>query len=418
VRRRAQRTSLLRPPDGGPFFAGSFDSIDFRFVTGNDRLFSRPFFLMCGFTFTVFLSLFQLLPTAPFRILDLGGSTVAAGLFLGLLTYASALSAPFTGALADRFGRRLVLLVSSVAIALFAAAYAFTSSWQVLVCLVFFHGLFWSGLLSASAAYMTGLIPPGRRAEGIGYWGMATVLATAFAPILGLAIYRRGWGALCLSVGSLNVVMAVIAWRLPESTAEKAPPGTPFFTRDLVEWRVLALSMSLFLCSFGYGGVTSFVALFTEKSGIVPKGLFLSVLFIRPFLSRFADRIGPRRLLLPLLVLVSLSFGFLAFATTAPRLVFAAVLFGAGFGNMYPVYAAHVTKFVAPGRRGAAFGAIIAAFDTGIGTGSIALGGVIQRFGFAAAYLTAAALAALSVPAFLLLEKRFLRGDGRDKIAT
>jgi len=384
-------------------------------VTGNDRLFSRPFFLLCGFTFTVFLSLFQLLPTAPFRILDLGGSTVAAGLFLGLLTYASALSAPFTGALADRFGRRRMLLVSSLAITGFSVAYAFTSSWRLLVGLAFFHGLFWSGLLSASAAYMTGLIPPGRRAEGIGYWGMATVLATAFAPILGLAVYRRGWGALCLSVGILNIVMAALAWRLPESTATPPAPGTPFFTRDLVEWRVLALSMSLFLCSFGYGGVTSFVAIFTEKSGIVPKGLFfaafsLTVLFIRPFVARYADRIGPRRLLMPLLVLVSISFVALAFATTAPRLVLAAVLFGAGFGNMYTVYAAHVTKFVAPERRGAAFGAIIAAFDIGIGTGSIALGGVIQRFGFAAAYLTAAALAALSVPAFLLLEKRFLSG--------
>jgi MFS family permease len=384
-------------------------------VTGNDRLFSRPFFLLCGFTFTVFLSLFQLLPTAPFRILDLGGSTVAAGLFLGLLTYASALSAPFTGALADRFGRRRMLLVSSLAITGFSVAYAFTSSWRLLVGLAFLHGLFWSGLLSASAAYMTGLIPPGRRAEGIGYWGMATVLATAFAPILGLAVYRRGWGALCLSVGILNIVMAALAWRLPESTATPPVPGMPFFTRDLVEWRVLALSMSLFLCSFGYGGVTSFVAIFTEKSGIVPKGLFfaafsLTVLFIRPFVARYADRIGPRRLLMPLLVLVSISFVALAFATTAPRLVLAAVLFGAGFGNMYTVYAAHVTKFVAPERRGAAFGAIIAAFDIGIGTGSIALGGVIQRFGFAAAYLTAAALAALSVPAFLLLEKRFLSG--------
>ena len=51
----------------------------------SDRLFTPRFFLMCGFTFTVFLSLFQLLPTAPFRILDLGGSTAAAGLFLGVL---------------------------------------------------------------------------------------------------------------------------------------------------------------------------------------------------------------------------------------------------------------------------------------------------------------------------------------------
>ena len=86
---------------------------------------------MCAFTFSVFLSLFQLLPTAPFRILELGGSTVAAGLFLGLLTYASALSAPFTGALADRFGRRRMLLVASLVIAGLSTAYAFSKSWQL-----------------------------------------------------------------------------------------------------------------------------------------------------------------------------------------------------------------------------------------------------------------------------------------------
>jgi MFS family permease len=390
-------------------------------VTGNERLFSRPFFLMCGFTFTVFLSLFQLLPTAPFRILDLGGSTVAAGLFLGLLTYASALSAPFTGALADRVGRRRVLLVSSLAIACFSAAYAFTSSWQVLIGLAFFHGLFWSGLLSASAAYITGLIPEGRRAEGIGYWGMATVLATAFAPVVGLEIYRHGWIALCASIGTLNLVMAAIAWGLPESERPPRTKGAPFFTRHLIEWRVLAVSMSLFLCSFGYGGVTSFVAMWTEKNGLSPRDLFftvfsLTVLFVRPFLGRFADCVGPRRVILPLLGLVVAAFAVLAVATTRPLLVVSAMLFGAGFGNVYPVYVAHVTRHVDPARRGAAFGAILTAFDTGIGTGSVALGAVIQHHGFRAAYVTAALLAALSVPAFVLLERRFLRDGVREKL--
>jgi MFS family permease len=376
---------------------------------------------MCGFTFTVFLSLFQLLPTAPFRILDLGGSTVAAGLFLGLLTYASALSAPFTGALADRVGRRRVLLVSSLAITCFSAAYAFTSSWQVLIGLVFFHGLFWSGLLSASAAYITGLIPEGRRAEGIGYWGMATVLATAFAPVVGLEIYRHGWIALCASIGTLNLVMAAIAWSLPESAGPPRAKGAPFFTRHLIEWHVLAVSMSLFLCSFGYGGVTSFVAMWTEKNGLSPRGLFftvfsLTVLFVRPFLGRFADRVGPRRVILPLLGLVAAAFTLLAVATTRPLLVVSAMLFGAGFGNVYPVYVAHVTRHVDPARRGAAFGAILAAFDTGIGTGSIALGAVIQHHGFRAAYGTAALLAALSIPAFVLLDRRFLRDGVREKL--
>ena len=66
------------------------------------RLFTPGFFVMCGFSFTVFLSVFQLLPTAPFHIHDLGGSTFASGLFLGFLTYSSAFSAPLTGAVVDR----------------------------------------------------------------------------------------------------------------------------------------------------------------------------------------------------------------------------------------------------------------------------------------------------------------------------
>jgi MFS family permease len=375
-----------------------------------EPLFTRPFFVMCGFTFTVFLSVFQLLPTAPFRILELGGSTTAAGLFLGLLTYASALSAPLTGALADRIGRRRMLLVASVAIAGFAGAYALAPRWELLVGLVFFHGLFWSGLLSASAAYMTGLIPPARRAEGIGYWGMATVLATAFAPALGLFVYGQGgWTALCASVGGLNVAMALIAWNLEKDAPRSTDPG-PFFTRDLVAWRVLAPSLALFLCSFGYGGVTSFVAMWTEKNGLAPRGLFftvfsLTVLAMRPFIGRFADRAGPRRVLLPLLGLTALSFAVLAAARTRPLLAVAALLFGAGFGNVYPVFAAHVTRHVAPERRGAAFGAILAAFDVGIGTGSIVLGAVIERAGYAAAYGAAAVVAAGSIPAFLALDR-------------
>jgi MFS family permease len=55
--------------------------------------------------------------TAPFHIVDLGGSTFASGLFLGFLTYLlGVFSAPFTGAYADRIGHRRMLIISSVAL--------------------------------------------------------------------------------------------------------------------------------------------------------------------------------------------------------------------------------------------------------------------------------------------------------------
>jgi MFS family permease len=133
---------------------------------GRERLFTPRFFVMCGFTFTVFLSAFQLLPTAPYRILDLGGSPFAAGLFLGFLTYASAFSAPLTGALADRVGKRRMLVGCSLAIAGFSVAYALATDYRLLLGFVLLHGVFWSGLLSASSAYMTDIIPEARRAEG------------------------------------------------------------------------------------------------------------------------------------------------------------------------------------------------------------------------------------------------------------
>ena len=78
-------------------------------MPGPERLFTARFALMFSFSFTVFLSAFQLLPTAPFHILALGGTPSEAGLFLAFLTYASAVSAPFMGGVADRLGKRRVL---------------------------------------------------------------------------------------------------------------------------------------------------------------------------------------------------------------------------------------------------------------------------------------------------------------------
>ena len=149
-----------------------------------DRLFTPRFFTMFAYSFTVFVSLFQLLPAAPYRVLDLGGSTAVAGLFLGLLTYSSALSAPFTGAVVDRIGQRRVLIGVSLILAACSTSYAFIGSYRVMLAVVVVHGLFWSGLLSASSAYMMSTLPEHRRAEGLGYWGLASVTAIAAAPAL------------------------------------------------------------------------------------------------------------------------------------------------------------------------------------------------------------------------------------------
>jgi len=381
-------------------------------------LFTARFFVMCGFTFTVFLSAFQLLPTAPYRILELGGSPFAAGLFLGFLTYASAFSAPVTGALADRVGKRRMLVACGLAITGFSLAYAVATDYRVLLALVLVHGVFWSGLLSASSAYMTDIIPEARRAEGIGYWGLSTILAVAIAPAAGFAVYAHGWRWLCAVTGTLNLLMAAIAWTLVEPPRPVPAVRQPFFTRELLEWRVLVLSLTLFLYSFGYGGITSFVALYADAHHIAPKGIFFTVmagviLLTRPLSGRAADRLGYKTVLFPSLTLIALGLILLALSGTRMGLVVAALVFGSGFGSAYPAFAAYVMSKVDPSRRGAAFGGILAAFDTGIGTGSVATGLIIDRFGYGHAYVAAACLAALSIPYFMAAERVLMRPGGK-----
>jgi MFS family permease len=396
-----------------------------------DRLFTPAFFVMCGFTFTVFLSVFQLLPTAPFHIIDLGGSTFASGLFIGFLSYSSATSAPLTGAFVVRSGRRRVLLVSSLALTVFSLLYAVIPSVHVLLGLVLVHGVFWSGLLSASAAHLTDMLPERRRAEGIGYWGLSSVAAMAVAPSVGFWVYRHGWLWVCIESAALNLVMAAIAWfqvDAPEARHEDPPNGMAGgdgARGGLLEWRVLILSITLFLYTFGYGGITSFTALYADANGVRPKSLYLTTLAVvilvtRPLAGRLGDTLGHRRVFLPCLGLISAGLACLAFGGTRGWMIASAIAFGVGFGTAYPVYVGYVMHGVSARRRGAAFGAILAAFDTGIGTGSTAMGWIIQHQGFATAFGTAAGISAFALPYFLVADRfvgrRSMETRGRPEV--
>lgn len=387
-----------------------------------DRLLTPRFLIMFGYTFTVFTSVFQLLPTAPYHLLELGGSTAVAGLFHGFLTFSSALSGPFTGAMTDRIGHRPVLIGVSLLLCGFAVTYAFITDYRLLLALVTLHGIVWSALLAASGAYMTATIPSSRRAEGLSYWGLATVLAFGSAPALGFWVYHRGWATLCAEIAALNLLMAAIAWFLPDDrttamhgrdqAAATAPPlGLSAFVRAHVEWRVFLLSITTALVSFGYGALTSFSALFADSLGVAPRSLFLSALAVTTVLGRLTfgrglDSTGPRRVFLRCVLFPSIALFMLAGAVGVKSLVAAGLVFGAGFGLMHPSFTSYVLEHVSANRRGAAFGAMLAAFDTGIGSGASLVGPAVQHFGFRAAFGGAAILAAFALPYFLFVERR------------
>jgi MFS family permease len=174
---------------------------------------------------------------------------------------------------------------------------------------------------------------------------------------------------------------------------------------------VLVLAGTLFLYAFSYGGITSFVAVYAEQLGVTPRAMYFTVLALailttRPFIGRYADRVGHTRIIVPCLVLVVLGVAVLTIADSRPMFVVSALLFGVGFGSVYPLFVAHLMHHMPEHRRGATFGAMIGAFDIGLGTGSIAIGWMSERYGFSRAFAVATAMASLSIPYFLYMEKR------------
>jgi MFS family permease len=374
-----------------------------------DPLFTPRFAMLWVYAFVTFFSAFQLLPAIPFRILDLGGSKAEAGWFLSVYTFASAFSAPVMGSLADHFGRRRFLITASIFFVVFSIAYGVVRQLPLLFLIGAIHGAVWSGLMASASALMSEYIPESRRTQGMAYWGLSSGSAIAVAPAVGLWVFHFGWTTLCTELSIVSVVMVFGALTLRAD--EKGPFKRRLAVSDAWDWRVIAATLSLAVASFGYGGMTSYAAIIAIERHIQPIAIYLTtyaiaLVLFRICFSHLGDRIGPKRMLYPGLVLVPLAFGWLGIAHTRWEMIASATVFGIGWGAAYPAFVTIILGNTDPARRARTFGSIVWAFDTGIGLGSFGIGAIGQHYGLAKAFLVAAALSCLSIPIFALTSPR------------
>ncbi|HEX3578434.1 MAG TPA: MFS transporter [Thermoanaerobaculia bacterium] len=374
-----------------------------------DPLFTPRFAMLWVYAFVTFFSAFQLLPAIPFRILDLGGSKAQAGWFLSVYTFASAFASPVMGSLADHFGRRRFLITASILFVAFSAAYGVVRHLPLLFVIGAIHGAVWAGLMASASALISEYIPESRRNQGMAYWGLASSGAIAVAPAVGLWVFHFGWTTLCAELTIISVMMVFGALML--RSEEQRPDKRRLAVSDAWDWRVIAAALSLTVASFGYGGMTSYAAIIAIERHIRPVAIYLttyaiSLILFRVCFSHLGDKIGPRRMLYPGLVLVPFAFGWLGIAHARWEMIASATLFGIGFGAVYPAFVTIILGSTDPARRARTFGSIVWAFDTGIGLGSFGIGAIGQRYGLGNAFLIAAAVSCFAIPIFAVTSAR------------
>lgn len=376
------------------------------------RFGGRPFVVLWLATFLFYLGFQVLLPVMPIYAASLGARDGDVGLIIGVFAFAAMLLRPLAGALADRLGRRPLILTGAAIFGVASLAYSLASSVPALLGLRVFHGVGMGLGPTAATVMVTDLSPAERRGAAMGVFGLATAVGLAGGPYLGIELVRRaGFRSTFLLAALLEALALALAWTLPETRPVAAAPrlggaGVPAAAPPpggLARWfSAGAAYPSLLLLSlyFSFGGLVSFLPLFARDRALGNPGLFFTVfalagVAVRSPAGQLADRIGRRLVVAPALLAAAAGLGLLGLAHTAGELLVAAALYGMGFGAGQPALMAMTADRVPVQERGRAMGTFYTAWELGISGGSVLLGLCATHLGYAATWWTGAAVAVL-----------------------
>lgn len=353
----------------------------------NEKLFSRNFVLTTLSTFAVFTSFYFLLVTLPIYIQKLGGTESEIGLIIGVFTISAVLLRPYLGREVDRCGRKNILAAGLLVFLFSMLLYNYTTSVVSLLMLRVLHGIGWGAATTAATTLIADIAPPRRRGEAMGIFGMAANVAMAIGPMLSFALlYASSFSTLFAVSAAIALISLLLV--LPISETVVVRPRTPLFSKE-----AFFPSALMFAVTLSYGSIVSFLPLFVQKQGITTNpGVFFTVLaitliFIRVLAGKLSDIKGRKFVIVPGMILITMSLWVLSMADSLWIFLAAALLYGLGFGSVHPTLIALLVDKVGERGRGAAMGTFTAAFDLGIGAGSIVLGMVLQFFGFKVMYL-------------------------------
>ena len=319
------------------------------------------------------------------------------------------------GPLADRFGRRPVILVALASFTLLTAATLTTTSVAGFIFWRMAAGAAASGVVPVGLALLGDVFAYEERGRAVGwlFGGMAGGMAVG-STAGALAEPTVGWQG-------LFAVVAVAGGLLLAAAVVTVPslPGTsgPASVAAVVRAYAVLLRGSRARRTYGYvafnavlhSGIYTWLGLYLhQRFGLGPVGVGLGLLgygipgfVLGPFIGRVADRHGRARLI-PTGVAVG-AVAALGLAAPVPLVVAALLvaLLSLGYDLTQPLFAGIVTDL--PGQRGQAVAFMAVTLFVGFGVGSLVFQAALT-LGFTAALVmfgVGAAIATVAaVPAF------------------
>jgi len=175
-------------------------------------------------TFVLFLSTLVGTPVIPELAAQLGASTGATAATLSAALMTLVLLQFFTGGLADRYGRRLVLGSAALAGAITSLGCALAPDWRWLLAMRILGGI--ADAVSMPALLgLTAEISEGRRGTFFGVLRSAQGVSFILGPVIGGALSLISLRAPFLADAALSLVACGLLLRLVSAKAAQPTPG-------------------------------------------------------------------------------------------------------------------------------------------------------------------------------------------------
>lgn len=379
-------------------------------------LYNRNFILLYCANLLMAIAFYFMLPILPVYLTTAFGATKGeVGLVLAFYTIAALVIRPFTGWAVDTYGSKGIYLAAFLLFVSLFIGYPIVPSTLLMIALRFAHGLTWGVLTTSSTTIAVEIIPPARRGEGIGVFGLSMTLAMAIGPLIAITIAGNDrFLTLFISAIAISLVGFVFTQfvKFPHFSVDSQKRELNL--KGLVEKSAIPISINMLLVMFSYGSVLSFIALYGQEVGVTNSGPFFLLIAVGIGISRFFggkafDKHGPQRVSILGLIILILSFPILALVHNPVGYHASATLMGFGFGIIMPVFQSMVNNLVKPERRGAANSTLFTCFDLGIGIGMMATGFLSDFIGLSGAFLVCAVVNVLALILFVAFSERHYR---------
>jgi MFS transporter, DHA1 family, multidrug resistance protein len=344
-------------------------------------------FSIIGFSFVT--------PFLPLYIQHLGihgqaQVTLWAAILSGGSALCMAVAAPIWGVLADRHGRKIMLIRAMFSAAILIGLMGLSQNvWELLVLRMLQGAL--TGTVTASQALISSQSPKNRLGFSLGVMQTAVFLGNSIGPLLGgvvadLAGFRASFLA---GATSLFIAGVLVTFFVTERRPERPVAGAPQVTIFAVQFGVTVVFPILPQFVQVLEGHSHYTATVT---GVIFTGSGIAGAIASITVGAVSDKLGYRRVIMIGLGATAVLSVPQAFVTAVWQLFVLRILIDFSMGAVLPSASALIAGLVPAERRGTAYGLMGSATSIGTGAGPLAAATVVGFSDIRATFIMAAGL--------------------------